>query len=253
MRIQAQSLALGFLAVQVLAFGFPATVHSQSLKDDAGVIEAIDLLNRWIDAQRAYEQIPGLSVVIVHDQELLWSAGFGYADLDSQRPATPGTMCSICCTGSTEVRTEGDALRGTTTTPVATTVTILPASLGLSSFGEAQQRTPTIRDQNGLTMGSASVTCLSSLTSVASVSSGSLVTAASNGAATITATSGSASGTAEITVQQVAASITVSPSAVVLAGPGATVTVTASGMDAGSAEIANPNLTWSSGDIMNGS
>ena len=35
MRIQAQSLALGFLAVQVLAFGFPAAVHSQSLKDDA--------------------------------------------------------------------------------------------------------------------------------------------------------------------------------------------------------------------------
>lgn len=47
--------------------------------------------------------------------------------------------------------------------------------------------------------------------------------------------------------------ITVSPSAVVLAGPGATVTVTASGMDAGGAEITNPNLTWSSGDIVNGS
>ncbi len=96
MRVQAQSLALGFLAVQVLAFAVPVTVHSQSLKDDPGVIEAIDLLDRWIDAQRAYDQIPGLSVAIVHDQELLWSAGFGYADLESQRPATPATMYSIC-------------------------------------------------------------------------------------------------------------------------------------------------------------
>lgn len=96
MRIQAQSLGLGILAVQVLAFAVPATAHSQSLKDDPGVIEAIDLLNRWIDAQRAYDQIPGLSVAIVHDQELLWSAGFGYADLESQRPATPSTMYSIC-------------------------------------------------------------------------------------------------------------------------------------------------------------
>ncbi len=57
---------------------------------------AINLLEKWIDAQRAYEQIPAISAAVVYDQDLLWSAGFGYADLDSRRPATPGTMYSIC-------------------------------------------------------------------------------------------------------------------------------------------------------------
>ena len=49
-----------------------------------------------MDAQQEYEQIPGISVAIVHDQELIWSAGFGYADLESQRPVGPATIYSIC-------------------------------------------------------------------------------------------------------------------------------------------------------------
>ena len=31
------------------------------------------LIASWLDAQRAYDHVPGISAAIVHDQELLWS------------------------------------------------------------------------------------------------------------------------------------------------------------------------------------
>lgn len=131
---------------------------------------------------------------------------------------------------------------------IATTLTLSPTALSFSSIGETQQLTATVRDQNGVAMSGASVSWASSSSSVASVSSGGLVTAVADGTATITATSGSATGSASATVGQVAASITLSPSSLVLAGPGATATVTASVMDAGGSVIASPTLTWSSDD-----
>ena len=89
---------------------------------------------------------------------------------------------------------------GTTDPPVAATVMLSPTTLSFSSFGETQQLTPTVADQNGATISDASVTWESSSSSVASVSSVGLVAAVANGTATITATSGSSSGTATVTV-----------------------------------------------------
>ena len=133
-------------------------------------------------------------------------------------------------------------------TSVATTVTLATTTLSFSSFEDTQQLIATVRGQNGAIITEASVTWTSSASSVASVSSTGLVAAVANGTATITATSGSATGTASVAVGQIAASVTLSPSALVLPGPGATATVTASVMDAGDSEIANPDLTWSSSD-----
>lgn len=72
----------------------PSTTSAQSLKDDARVSQALHLLERWLDAERAYDEMPALSMAVIHDQELLWSAGFGHAH--PERPATPRTMYSIC-------------------------------------------------------------------------------------------------------------------------------------------------------------
>ncbi len=92
------------------------------------------------------------------------------------------------------------------------------------------------------------ITWSSSPSSVATVSPGGLVEAIADGTAEIRATSGFATGTVSITVQQVASSIVLSPSAVALTVSGDTVTVAASVMDAGGSEIADPDLTWSSSD-----
>jgi len=60
------------------------------------VTEAIFLIETWLDAQRAYQRIPGLSAAVVRDQELVWSGGFGLADLERKAAATPTTLYSIC-------------------------------------------------------------------------------------------------------------------------------------------------------------
>ena len=140
-----------------------------------------------------------------------------------------------------------DAPTGNGTATVAT-VAVTPTAITLVSLGETVQLTASAKDASGNGISGKTFTWSSTDEGVATVSTGGLVTAVANGAATITATSGSATGTGSVTVQQVAASITLSSSSLVLAGPEDTATVSASVMDAGGSEIANLDLTWSSGD-----
>ncbi len=74
----------------------PTLATAQSVADDPGVAEALNLVEVWLSAQRDYQDFPGVSAGVVYDQELIWSKGFGYADLEGHTPATPGTMYSIC-------------------------------------------------------------------------------------------------------------------------------------------------------------
>jgi CubicO group peptidase (beta-lactamase class C family) len=69
--------------------GPPADAHPR-------VREAMHLLDTWLQAKLEYDDIPGISVGVVHDQDLVWSAGYGYADVAARRPATPETIYSIC-------------------------------------------------------------------------------------------------------------------------------------------------------------
>ncbi|HEU4367294.1 MAG TPA: serine hydrolase [Methylomirabilota bacterium] len=66
-----------------------------SVAADANVGSALGLLSAWIESQLAYSGVPGLSIGIVHDQELVWSAGFGRARVEPARPATPDTLYRI--------------------------------------------------------------------------------------------------------------------------------------------------------------
>jgi CubicO group peptidase (beta-lactamase class C family) len=73
-----------------------SSVRGQTVAEHPRVKQTLNLLRVWLDAQRAYQQIPGVSAAVVYDQQLLWSAGFGYADLSRKTPATPSTIYSIC-------------------------------------------------------------------------------------------------------------------------------------------------------------
>jgi CubicO group peptidase (beta-lactamase class C family) len=55
----------------------------------------LDRFEQQVESARGRLKIPGLSVAIVKDQELLWAKGFGFADLESRVPATPDTLYSI--------------------------------------------------------------------------------------------------------------------------------------------------------------
>ena len=58
--------------------------------------EAIRMIDTWLEAQRDYDHLPGISVAIVTDQEILWSKGYGMADLEKEVPSSPNTIYSIC-------------------------------------------------------------------------------------------------------------------------------------------------------------
>ncbi len=55
------------------------------------VLGAERLFSAWIEGQIAYRGLPGIVVGVVADQELIWSAGFGYADTQAKRLMTPAT------------------------------------------------------------------------------------------------------------------------------------------------------------------
>lgn len=57
--------------------------------------EVITLLNLWIEEQLAYQQLPGLAIGVVYDQELVWAKGYGFSDLDEQIAVTPETLFRI--------------------------------------------------------------------------------------------------------------------------------------------------------------
>jgi len=59
------------------------------------VAEAITLLEIWVEEQRLYHQVPGISVGVVYDQELIWSKGFGFSDLEKRTPVTPATLFRV--------------------------------------------------------------------------------------------------------------------------------------------------------------
>jgi CubicO group peptidase (beta-lactamase class C family) len=70
----------------LLAVSLPAAVA-----DDPGVKAAERLFEAWLQGQMAYRGLPGIAVGVVHDQQLVWSKGFGYADVESRTPMTPAT------------------------------------------------------------------------------------------------------------------------------------------------------------------
>lgn len=74
----------------------PCFVQAQNLRDDLRVKSAINLLEMWVQAQVDFERIAGVSMSVVHDQELIWASGFGYSDIESKKATTERTIYSIC-------------------------------------------------------------------------------------------------------------------------------------------------------------
>ena len=73
-----------------------AVASAQPLSDDPRVAQRLALARAWLEAQRAYDQIPGISAAIVHDQQVLWSGGFGQADPAAGTNAGADTIYSVC-------------------------------------------------------------------------------------------------------------------------------------------------------------
>src|SRR5262252_6170798 len=66
-----------------------------SVRDDPEVRSNIDLLSAWIEGQLAYRGWPGLSIAVVHERDVVWSRGFGWADVAGKVAATAETLYRV--------------------------------------------------------------------------------------------------------------------------------------------------------------
>ncbi|HSP82134.1 MAG TPA: serine hydrolase domain-containing protein, partial [Gillisia sp.] len=82
-----------FFLLSLCLFSFTSLAQT-SEKDSLS--DAFHLIDIWLEAQVQYDNLPGLSVGIVKDQELLWTKGYGYSNVEDQVAATPKTIYSIC-------------------------------------------------------------------------------------------------------------------------------------------------------------
>jgi CubicO group peptidase (beta-lactamase class C family) len=79
-----------------LALAAPALAPAQAaLRDDPDVLGAERLYAAWLEGQIAYKGLPGVAVGVVYDQQLVWAAGFGYADVARKVAMTPDTKFRI--------------------------------------------------------------------------------------------------------------------------------------------------------------
>ncbi len=65
------------------------------LAEHADLATAINILDDWAAHQRQRRHQPGLAIGVVYDGELLWGAGYGVADIESQTPVTLDTRFRI--------------------------------------------------------------------------------------------------------------------------------------------------------------
>jgi CubicO group peptidase (beta-lactamase class C family) len=73
-------------ALILLALALPAAVA-----DHPEVTAQERLFESWIQGQMSSKHLPGVAVGVVLDQELIWSRGFGFADVESRVAMSPAT------------------------------------------------------------------------------------------------------------------------------------------------------------------
>jgi CubicO group peptidase (beta-lactamase class C family) len=66
-----------------------------SVDDRPEVAANLQIIETWIESQIEYNNLPGLSVGIVYDQDLIWQKGFSYANVEKKIPMTPQTIFRI--------------------------------------------------------------------------------------------------------------------------------------------------------------
>jgi CubicO group peptidase (beta-lactamase class C family) len=86
---------LVLVGVTVVPLAAQNVIPGSSPANDPDVVGAERLFSAWIEGQIAYRGLPGIAVGVVSDQELVWSKGFGFADIKARRPMTAATQFRI--------------------------------------------------------------------------------------------------------------------------------------------------------------
>ena len=84
------------MSICLILFWSGPGLFAETDQEEIVYSEAIRVMDIWLEAQRAYDHLPGISVTLVRGQEVIWSRGYGMADLDNKTKTTPTTIYRIC-------------------------------------------------------------------------------------------------------------------------------------------------------------
>ena len=84
-------LALYFILNPLITIG----QENQKIVNHPDVASNIQLLECWIQSQIRYKKIPGASIGIVYNGDLIYKKGFGYADVENKIPSTPDSRYRV--------------------------------------------------------------------------------------------------------------------------------------------------------------
>jgi CubicO group peptidase (beta-lactamase class C family) len=91
----ALSLFAGLVPVAARAQGNAAKPVAIGSKSDTSYAAALQKIEEKLDARRKELGIPGVSLVIVKDDQIIYLKGLGYKDFEKQVPVTPDTQFAI--------------------------------------------------------------------------------------------------------------------------------------------------------------
>lgn len=87
----------GFFLFLFFFINFTAGIIAQNKTGSrTDYAEALRLIDIWLEAQRDYERLPGLSAAVVEDQDIIFAGAYGLADLEKKVKVSPDTIYSIC-------------------------------------------------------------------------------------------------------------------------------------------------------------
>lgn len=84
------------LCLSLLAIVVPHAAQAEdSIAPRDPYTDVAEALERWIASEIDAKAIPGLSIALVDDQQIVWARGFGLADPKRRRPATAETVYRV--------------------------------------------------------------------------------------------------------------------------------------------------------------
>jgi CubicO group peptidase (beta-lactamase class C family) len=93
-RIEPREMAVpGLLLVAVLALACVGSETEPSTSEDWSI--DAESLERFVTGYMGEKHIPGVAVAILADSEVVFSAGYGWADIERRVPMTPDTVTNI--------------------------------------------------------------------------------------------------------------------------------------------------------------
>ena len=244
------------VTLEILADAGPAVTMSFAAQPTSTEVDAVITPAATVEIRDAFGNLTGTGTEV----SLALGAGSGSANLSGTTQATANDGFATFANLSLDAPGAGFTLVATATglpsaesapfdiaqvpesvvvTPDATTLTAIEATVDLDAAAFDVTDAPIAGQTFAWTTGDASV---------ATVDENGLVTAAGNGTATITASAGGASGAATITVQQIAAQVTVNPQETTLASLGDQVQHGAVVVDANGFPLPVQTVTWASSD-----